>query len=90
MDRKQNNMKHNTEDSSFMTNREMIREIYNTVGDMKGNLSVLKTIQDIDTKRIDDHDKTISEYKKFKWIATGATFGGFAGTIAWVKQHLGI
>lgn len=78
------------QDQSFMTNREMIREIYNTVGDMKGDLSVLKTMQVVDTKRIDDHDKTIREYKKFKWIATGATMGGFTGMIAWIKQHFGI
>lgn len=38
----------------------------------------------------EDHAKKIAEYDRFKWIATGATLSGFAGTIAWIKQHFGI
>lgn len=79
-----------SKEENFMTNREMIREIYNTVGDMKGDLSVLKTVQGMDSKRIDYHDKVVREYKRFKWIATGATLGGFGGLVAWIKSHFGI
>lgn len=47
------------EKSAFMTNREMIREMYarikdtqDMVSDMKGEVSVLKTIQGIHTEEI--------------------------------------
>ena len=39
---------------------------------------------------VTDHSKTISEYKKLKWIATGATLGGWAGLIAYIKNHFGV
>jgi hypothetical protein len=39
---------------------------------------------------VTDHSKAINEYKKLKWIATGATLGGWAGLIAYIKNHFGV
>ena len=39
---------------------------------------------------MNEHSKVISEYKKFKWLVIGATMGGWAGFIAWLKSQLPI
>lgn len=69
------------EESSYMTNREMMREVYvrtkaieDIVSDMKGDVSVLKTVQGI-------HTGEIKSLKNWRNINVTGILGAIAAAI---------
>lgn len=65
----------------FMTNREMIRGMYNMISDMKGDVSVLKTVQGIEKERMDKHEKAIDNLRLWRNINAGGIISALAAAI---------
>ena len=62
---------------------EMIKDIHFAVyGNPQANLKGM-------AGKVDDHDKYISNDKKFKWTVAGLMGGGLGSMWAYIKSHFG-
>lgn len=72
------------QDVEHKAQTETLNDIHFAIfGNIQAGVKGMAAIQE-------QHSKKLREYERFKWIATGATGGGFMGVIAFIKTHLGI